>query len=222
MTAPRGPSSRPAPHLPLPPADLASQRLPLTTLKSGTTFFRSHAVDKGSVWFGPGPGRPAEYRFDAPAGEYGVCYLGRSEMAAFVETFFRDLPMRVLSRANLELRAISTLTLKRNVRVVRVYGPSLAKLGATTAVTGAKLVIPTGLVGQPYAHSQAWSLALHEHPAAPTGIQYRSTHDDTLLCVALFGNRATGALDMTTVGAPLSGEKQFLARAIRRYRMRLL
>jgi hypothetical protein len=218
----RSTPSAPGPHLPLPPADLASHALSLSTLKRGTTLFRSHAVGKGPIWFGPRSGHPAEYRFDAPGGGYGVCYLGRSEMAAFVETFLRDLPVRVVSRVNLELRSISTITLTRSLRVVRVYGAALAKLGATSAVGGAKLVVPAGFAAQPYAHSQAWSLALHDHPAAPDGIQYRSSYDDDLLCVALFGDRAAGAVDVMTIGEPLSGRTQLLGHAIKRYGIRLL
>ena len=211
-----------APHLPLPPTDLASHALPLSTLKPGTPLFRSHAIDRDPVWFGPGAGRRAEYRFDAPAREYGVCYAGRSRMAAFVETFLRDLPLRVVSRANLELRAISTLTLTRSVRLVRVYGAALVRLGGTSAVGGAKLVVPRGFATQPYGHAQAWSLALHDHPSAPDGIQYRSSHDDTLLCVALFGDRATDALGVAALAAPLSDDRVFLAHATKRYGIRLL
>ena len=211
-----------APHLALPPADLDAHALPLSTLKRGTEVFRSHAVDRHPIWFGPGPGRRPEYRFDAPGGEYGVCYVGRSEMAAFVETFFRDLPIRVVSRGNLELRAISTIRLTRSVRVVRVYGAALVRLGATSAVGGAKLVVPPAFSAQPYEHSQAWSAALHDHPAAPHGIQYRSSHDDKLLCVALFEDRAADVLELAAQGGPLSDDKSFLAHAIRRYGVRLL
>src|SRR5688500_3408717 len=145
------------PFLPRPPADLASHPLPLVTLRSGTWLFRSHPVDRGPIWFGLGAGRAPEYRFDAPGGEYGVLYAGRTDVAAFVETFLRDLPVRVVSRTNLELRAITPLALTRNLRLVRLYGPSLVKLGATAAVAGAKLAAPEGFTGQPYAHSQVWS-----------------------------------------------------------------
>jgi hypothetical protein len=209
------------PHLPLPPADLSSRRLPISTLKAGTALFRSHAIDKRPIWFGPGPGRPPEYRFDAPGGEYGVCYVGRRDMAAFVETYFRDLPVRVVSRADLALRAISSLTLARSLRVVRLYGPGLVKTGATSAVGGAKLIVPTGFAGQPCAHSQAWSLALHDHPSSPDGLQYRSSHDDQLMCVALF-DRSASAVRVKAIGEPLSEMKRFLALAIKRYSIALL
>lgn len=209
------------PRLLLPPTDLSSRRLPISTLKAGTTLFRSHSVDKGPIWFGPGPGRPPEYRFDAPGGEYGVCYVGRRDMAAFVETYFRDLPVRAISRADLKLRTISSLTLTRSVRVVRLYGPGLVKTGATTAVGGAKLIVPTGFAGQPYAHSQAWSLAFHDHPSRPDGLQYRSSHDDQLMCVALFDHSAT-VVQVAALGEPLSAMKKFLAQAIKRYSIDLL
>jgi RES domain-containing protein len=211
-----------APRLAGPPPDLASQRLPISTLKRGTSLFRSHAVGRVPLWFGPKPGDRPAFRFDAPGGEYGVCYAGRSDVAAFVETFFRDLPVRVLSRANLELRAISTLRLTRTLRLVRLYGAGLPRIGATTEVAGAKLVIPAGLTGGAYEHSQAWSLALHDHPAEPDGVQYRSRHDDELLCVALFSDRAENALRVAEIGEPISGQRKLLARTTRRYGVQLL
>jgi hypothetical protein len=142
-------------------------------------------------------------------------------MAAFVETFLRDLPVRVVSRTNLQLRAISTLKVTRGLRLVRVYGPALVQLGATAAVAAAKISIPNGFAATPYAHSQAWSLALHDHPQAPAGIEYRSSHDDDLLCVALFEDRAATALG---AGPPVHtlADKLFLASVIQRYGIRLL
>jgi hypothetical protein len=143
-------------------------------------------------------------------------------MAAFVETFLRDLPVRAVSRANLQLRAITTLTLTRGLRLVRVYGPALVKLGTTAAVAGAKVSVPKGFAGAPYGHSQAWSLALHDHPQAPAGIEYRSSHDDSLLCVALFEDRAAAALGVGPPGRALASDRLFLANVIRRFVIKLL
>lgn len=58
-----------------------------------------------------------------------------------------------------------------------MYGPGLARIGATAEVTHGPL---------PYDLPHSWSRALHEHPAAVDGIAYRSRHDDDEVCYAVF------------------------------------
>jgi RES domain-containing protein len=208
--------------LPLPPADLNSVPLPIEELARGTRLFRIHPPDKDPIWFGPAPGEPPRYRFDDPEGNYRVCYLGDSRMSAFVETFLRDLPARVVSVGNLKYRAISGLRITRDIRLVSAHGPGLVQLGTTAALAGAMLELPSRDPTESYAHSQAWSRALHGHPEKPDGILYRSSHDDSLFCVALFEDRASGTL--ITQGTPrlLSGQAGLLARAVKLYKIRLL
>ena len=51
-----------------------------------------------------------------------------------------------------------------------------------------------------YDLSQRWALAFHEHPDQPDGILYRSRHDPSRLCAAIF-DRAADALTATTLGS---------------------
>ncbi|NTA14008.1 RES domain-containing protein [Agrobacterium tumefaciens] len=53
--------------------------------------------------------------------------------------------------------------------------PGLPPLGATGAVSSGS-----------HAVAQQWSRAIHDHPAAPNGISYRSNHDNSELCIAFF------------------------------------
>lgn len=208
------------PLLPHPPADLADRDLPLQVIPAGATFHRIHPRDFGPIFFGPGAGRSPVYRFDDPQGEYGVCYLGGSAMAAFVETFLRDLSTRVVSEANLAERNISRIGVLRDLRVVKAHSEGLFQFGTTAAVGGARLALNAPALS--YAHAQAWSRALHDHRDAPDGIAFHSSHDDSLECLALFSDRAEDAI--TPVGSPrrVIRRRTLLMRAVRRYQLALL
>lgn len=127
--------------------------------------------------------RPPRYRFDDPLGEYGVCYLGRTQAGAFAETFLRNPPVRLVERVTLENRSLAELAVRLPLRLVRLTGRGLARLGTTSAVSSTPdCAIP-----------QRWSRALWSHPARPDGLLYRSRHDDAAVCVALF-DRAVNRL----------------------------
>jgi hypothetical protein len=156
------------------------------------------------------------FRFDDPLGVYGVCYLGLEPMAAFVETFLRDLPARAVSRRFLASRVLTECALVRDVWLARAYGSALARLGTTAALSGANGP------GGSYEHAQRWSRALHDHPQRPAGIRYRSSHDDDLGCVALFDCRAGDAVRSVRTLGTVDGQIGLLVDAVRRYRIRLL
>ena len=210
------------PMLPIPPTDLADRALPIEVVPAGTILQRIHQTSHGPIWFGPEAGQPPVNRFDDPRGEYAVCYLAASRIGAFVETLLRDRPSRVVSAANLAHLAVSALTLLRDVPVVKAYDEGLVRLGTTVAVSGARLEFPGATPGQSYAHAMAWSRALHDHLDAPHGIAYRSSHDDSVRCIAIFGDRAGDAL---AVGGPprvLSRQQALLAKVVCRYGIILL
>jgi hypothetical protein len=83
--------------------------------------------------------------------------------------------IRVLERADLGERSLTRIQVRRDLRLVALHGPGLARVGATAAV-----------VSGPYALTRLWSFALHDHPDAPDGIRYRARHDDDSFAVALF------------------------------------
>ncbi len=92
-------------------------RLPIVELPAGTELYRIHLWSYSAAWFDRGN----TYRFNAPAGEYGVCYLGDSLEVSFLETLLRGAPIRVVSRAALAGRFATTLPLARPVRLVQLH-----------------------------------------------------------------------------------------------------
>jgi hypothetical protein len=90
--------------------------------------------------------------------------------------------VRILSLEDLALRSIATLEVRRQLRLVPIYGPGLARLGVTAELAS----------GSDYAVSQDWSRALWEHTDEPDGILYRSRHDDSALSVALYNPAKDG------------------------------
>ena len=186
------------------PANL-SKHLPLTRIRPGSSWMRIHAKARQPLRFGPARGQLPIHRFDDTRGRFKVCYLGTNEEVCFAETFLRNPPVRILSLEDLADRFIATLEVQKELRLVPLHGPGLARLGVTAELAS----------GSDYESSQRLSLALWEHGDKPDGILYRSRHDDSALCIAVY-NRAKDrfviARDESLVGDP-----QQLARLLRRY-----
>jgi len=170
---------------------------------------RIHARARNALWFGPRGGEPPIHRFDDPNGQFRVCYLGTTVEVCFAETFLRNPPVRILSLEDLARRSIATVEVQRKLRLVRMYGPGLARLGMTAEVAS----------GSDYAGSQLWSRALWEHSDKPDGILYRSRHDDSALSVALY-HRAKDGVSIVRDGS-LAEDSQQLAKLLRRYALGL-
>ena len=159
----------PGPHHP-PPADLSARRLPLASFEA--PWFRLHAAQYGALFFG----RTGTYRFDAPAAEFGVLYVGADAHCAFIETFGHATGTNFVTVGELAARCLSRVTASRPLRLVDLRGEGLARLGADARLS----------TGESYAASQAWSLALHQHRDEPDGIAFTARHDPSRLCAALF------------------------------------
>jgi RES domain len=170
--------SRPAP--PLPPLDI-DRRVPVFhTLARGTMVHRFFTKPHESVYFDSSDGS----RFNAPDGAFGVLYAGQTIDGAFAETFLRAPGRTVLPADLVARKGYARLKVTRAIRLVRLAGPGLARMGATAEVCHR---------GQPYEVPQAWAKALHGHPVRPDGIAYTARHDDAALCLALF-DRSSDAL----------------------------
>ena len=83
----------------------------------------------------------------------------------------------------------SQILQSRPLPLVDLAGPGLSRIGADNRLTAAS-----------YDLSQRWALALYEHPDQPDGLLYRSRHDPSRLCAAIF-DRAAGALTATSLGS---------------------
>ena len=187
------------------PKPALPKRLPLSRVRIGRRWMRIHAQARNALWFGPGSGRQAIHRFDDPAGRFRVCYIGTTIDVCFAETFLRNPPVRILALDDLAGRSIATVEVRRDLRLVPMHGSSLARLGVTAELAS----------GSDYAGSQLWSRALWEHSDKPDGILYRSRHDDSALCVAVY-DRARDALAVVRDHS-LSEDPQQLAGLLRRY-----
>src|SRR5262249_6756894 len=174
-------------------------------VRARVRWMRIHSGRRNALWFGPAPGKTPIHRFDDPMGRFRVCYLGTTVEACFAETFLRDPPVRILSLADLADRSIATIELLRELRIVTMRGPHLARLGATAEVAG----------GSSYDVSQAWSRTLWEHADQPDGIMCRSRHDDSSMSIAVY-DRAKAALAIRS-DRPLTEDPVLLARLLKRY-----
>jgi hypothetical protein len=186
-------SPYPGPH-PDPPAELLTRQLPIST--AGHSWFRLHRADRACLFFGC----TGLNRFDAPDGEYGVLYLGDTPHCCFVETYGRSdrATHRIVTRQELTERRLSSVAFTRPLRLVDFSGHGLARIGADNRLgTGDYLV------------AQRWSRELRSHPDQPDGLLYRSRHDPSRLCLALF-DRVAGIATATSLGSLLEATHRAL------------
>jgi hypothetical protein len=157
-------------HLPADP--------PVVELALRTPLWRVHAREYDPLWFG----RTGRYRFDAAAGEYGVCYFGSSLGVAILETLVRGKRVPLIPRAELEARSGSTLSPTTHLQVLQLEGTGLPSFGLSAHE----------VTGPDYGACQQLALDVWKRHPLLAGIQYRSRWDNSL-CWALF-DRAETAL----------------------------
>lgn len=179
-------STEPGPH-PSPLRDIAERRL--TILTTSQPWYRLHKRARAPLFYG----RSRQNRFDAPGGEYGVLYAGADAHCAFIETFGHTTGGRLISVHQLDLRLLTELQVTAPLRLADLTGTGLARLGADER-----------LCAGDYSDSQEWSGALYDHPERPDGLVYRSRHDPSRICVAIY-ERAAPSLQVagsTSLTAP--------------------
>jgi hypothetical protein len=145
---------------------------------------RIHQLAYDPVFFGTS----GDNRFDAPGGEFGVLYVAQDMFGTFVETLGHETGKRLVALADLQRRGLAQIDTTRPVQLVDLTGPGLAQIGADDRLSSG-----------PVAQAQRWSLALYNHPEQPDGIVYRSRHDPSRLCAALF-ERVRPILTVTVLG----------------------
>ena len=158
---------------PLPPPDFARRDLEIITLPKGTILARFYTVTRDPIHFDRGRGG----RLNAPDGSYGVLYAAQSIRGAFAETFLRRPGYNLIPSDLLQSKARVRLEVTRELKLAKLAGVGLGRIGATAEVTHG---------GEPYDAPQAWSRAIRFHPSTPDGIAYTARHDDEALCYALY------------------------------------
>ena len=179
----------------------------------GDLWYRIHRIEHKPFWFGPGKGKvrdlAAMWRFDDPGPgathpearspsrkampdkrHFGVCYLGTTAEASFVETFLRrsGVPGRKdVVMKELESRQITTIVLTRDIRVVDLRGEGLSRAHLDSMIFATR----------DYTLPQVVARTLWRHPAKYDGIAYRTRHDPGKTAIALF-DRARDSLHVKT------------------------
>lgn len=196
----------PGPH-PDPPPGFSSHSLPIKAVT--LDWHRVYRCALDPKFFG----RAGQYRFDAPAGEFGVLYVSGSLAGAFIEVFgdsIRTIAGRnTLDSKSLSQRCWGRVHIARPVRLVDLTGQGLAAIGADDR-----------LCSGDYGVSQRWAKAIYEHPSQPDGIYYRARHDPSQYSVALF-DRVEQEVSIQSDGSLLF-DAALLARLLRRYQLNVI
>jgi hypothetical protein len=157
------------------------------------------------MFFSPGPGRPPAGRYDSATGACGVLYGAEAFAGAFIETVLRNPARQLIGMAEIESRSLAVIGTSRVMRLVDLYGEGLQQLGLDAAIF-------TG----PYENCGLWTDALLQHPEQPDGILYRSRHDPSQTCIALF-ERADLGLTLASDSVPLTRLLAEIGELLRRY-----
>lgn len=165
---------------PPPPEDLSERKLPLITFLSGTTFFRVYQAKYSAIHYS----NSMDGRFDTPE---GVLYLGADEFAAFRETIGRFSQYRLISTEQLDIRRMALIQITKDLSLVDLTGKGLTLLNADAR-----------LLSGDYQIAQEWSKALQDHSSQPDGIYYRSRHDPSRFCLALYEQATKKVLKVDT------------------------
>jgi len=152
----------------------------------GTPIVRCHNVGFGATEFNatasPGRFRPVRRRGRI----VGTLYGADDDAGASSETAFHDVPVRV-ERPLIRLSAltpfvVSSVAARRELRLASLHGHGLRRVGATRG----QLIDSEA---DQYPALAAWGQALHDCPAEPDGIAWRSRHYDDGYAVLLFADR---------------------------------
>lgn len=163
-----------------PPPNFTDLKLPI--IRSKGPWLRIHKKKyTDPIHFGLAKNKTIPDRFDDPKSEFGVLYMGYDEYACFIEVFSDFIEERILPKSELKIRNIVNIKSNLSLRLVKLYGSSLAKIGADSSVTS----------GKDRELSMAWSRAIFEHPQNPDGIIYKLCHDNIKRGVALFEKERT-------------------------------
>jgi hypothetical protein len=144
---------------------------------AGQNFYRvQHESHQSSIFFD----RVARHRFNAPAGQYGTCYLGTTPEAALVESILHHYTtasgiQKPVFLSEVQRLRLWKLTLRHPIRLIDFNGVGLAR-------NQIDLQIATG----PHKTARAWSLAIWSHAQAVDGIHYPSRHNNECACAAVY------------------------------------
>ena len=183
MVGGAAPSSVPSPPEPF---DALHHVLP-----NGSLLHRVHGQVRAANVFNPGRGMPTRFApLTVGTGEAATViptlYAAASTEAAVCEAILHDVPLSggMVAAAGYEPYAETTLELQRDLRLAKLMGDGLRRLGVTTQQL-------TATNADVYDRTVAWARAAHV--AGFDGLAWMSARDNTSEAYLLFGDRVTDA-----------------------------
>jgi RES domain len=187
------------PQVPEPPAPATLDPL-LKVWPSGADLWRVHKLDRRPAELNPGVDVGRFHPFSGSAGKpVATLYAASTWQGAVSETLFRDVPLRgaprTKRRAEIELRAMSLLRLRREVQLVELRGTGLRRLRLQR-----RELIETE--ADQYPRSAGWAAALHQAAPKAAGLVWTSRLHDPAAAVVFFGDRVAER-DFSPVEGPI-------------------
>jgi len=177
------------------PGDVLHDNLKVAVIRKGTLLYRISDPSFSSPLFFS---MNQSGRYNAPNGEYGVCYMADSFNAAFAEslghsvtTKFESGQKKTILEDDLIKFHIFTFKVLKTLHVGELCGSGLPRLGLDNNINTSP---------KPYSDPQQWSLWIHSHPNNLDGIRYHSRHLPDNRSEALF-DRCASSLNVTDGGA---------------------
>ena len=170
------------------------------TLPMGSELHRVHGERRDANVFNPGRGRPTRFAPLSIGPEQAdrfvpTLYAAASAEAAVCESILHDVPLSggSLPAASYAPYAETTLELQRDLRLAKLMGDGLRRLGVTPQQL-------TATNGDVYDRTVGWARAAHA--AGFDGMAWMSARHNTSEAYVLFGDRVTAAdLVVTADGA---------------------
>lgn len=169
----------------------------LQALQAGTVLHRLHVTGRGGDAFNPCLGRPA--RFSPIYAANGDCvptlYAASSFESAVFESVFHEIPIKAarksVKKQDIDDRAHSLITLRRDVSVVTIYAPDLLLWNMERS----ELVDTSPMH---YARTARWAEAIYRACPDAAGLAWTSRKCDPHAAYVFFGDRLRpGDVDAT-------------------------
>jgi RES domain-containing protein len=165
-------SSEPTRPLRLPLPDLAQRALPHSRL-AARTWYRVHSASHKAISFGLNPA----HRFSHPTCPYRFLYLGADLETCLWERFGDTV-------FDQDHRVLKALWMSISASAIQVPRLSVCDFGST-GMRNALNVDMTALMSYDLSVSQAWGLAIQQHPAKFASIKFNSRFTNRP-CLAVF------------------------------------
>lgn len=172
---------------------MPSRNRPITKVAVGEALYRIHVANLNARFYGK---RDGTWRWDDPAGGYGVLYVGLTQEGPFAETLLRRPAEQAVVWSEVEKRRWARFRTIDPLRLADVHGKRIIFQGTTVAqVSGDH---DGKKYPGAYANAQAISAEIHATTDLD-GIAYRSRLEPDQLCLALF-DRADHKIELVESG----------------------